>query len=80
MHTSEITNIHIGSLYFEIKSVYNVFLGTVMCFGQTGAGKTYTMIGAAETYKHRGIIPRALQEVIQIYDKEAHGQCFCSYG
>ncbi len=51
-----------------------------MCFGQTGAGKTYTMIGAAETYKHRGIIPRALQEVIQIYDKEAHGQCFCSYG
>lgn len=39
--------------------------GTVMCFGQTGAGKTYTMIGAAETYKHRGIIPRALQEVFQ---------------
>uniref|UniRef100_A0A671MBB8 Kinesin-like protein n=1 Tax=Sinocyclocheilus anshuiensis TaxID=1608454 RepID=A0A671MBB8_9TELE len=44
--------------------------GTIMCFGQTGAGKTYTMTGAAETYKHRGIIPRALQEVIQIYDKE----------
>ncbi|XP_026123608.1 kinesin-like protein KIF9 isoform X2 [Carassius auratus] len=39
--------------------------GTIMCFGQTGAGKTYTMTGAAETYKHRGIIPRALQEVFQ---------------
>uniref|UniRef100_A0A8C7PYT5 Kinesin-like protein n=1 Tax=Oncorhynchus mykiss TaxID=8022 RepID=A0A8C7PYT5_ONCMY len=37
--------------------------GTVMCFGQTGAGKTYTMTGATENYKQRGIIPRALQEV-----------------
>ncbi|KAM9417642.1 kinesin-like protein KIF9 isoform 6-T7 [Salvelinus alpinus] len=37
--------------------------GTVMCFGQTGAGKTYTMTGATESYKQRGIIPRALQEV-----------------
>eukprot|EP00063_Salmo_salar_P061539 XP_014036374.1 PREDICTED: kinesin-like protein KIF9 isoform X2 [Salmo salar] len=34
-----------------------------MCFGQTGAGKTYTMTGATESYKQRGIIPRALQEV-----------------
>ncbi|XP_041817732.1 kinesin-like protein KIF9 [Chelmon rostratus] len=37
--------------------------GTVMCFGQTGAGKTYTMTGSTESYKQRGIIPRALQEV-----------------
>lgn len=34
-----------------------------MCFGQTGAGKTYTMIGSTESYRQRGIIPRALQEV-----------------
>uniref|UniRef100_A0A674AR82 Kinesin-like protein n=1 Tax=Salmo trutta TaxID=8032 RepID=A0A674AR82_SALTR len=39
--------------------------GTVMCFGQTGAGKTYTMTGATESYKQRGIIPRALQEVFR---------------
>ncbi|KAM9337165.1 kinesin-like protein KIF9 [Symphorus nematophorus] len=39
--------------------------GTVMCFGQTGAGKTYTMTGSTESYKQRGIIPRALQEVFQ---------------
>ncbi|XP_029611787.1 kinesin-like protein KIF9 isoform X3 [Salmo trutta] len=36
-----------------------------MCFGQTGAGKTYTMTGATESYKQRGIIPRALQEVFR---------------
>ncbi|XP_040850846.1 kinesin-like protein KIF9 isoform X3 [Ochotona curzoniae] len=36
--------------------------GTIICYGQTGAGKTYTMTGATENYKHRGILPRALQQ------------------
>lgn len=45
------------------KSSVVYFSGTVMCFGQTGAGKTYTMTGSTESYKQRGIIPRALQEV-----------------
>ncbi|NXG15748.1 KIF9 protein, partial [Grallaria varia] len=39
--------------------------GTIMCYGQTGAGKTYTMTGATSEYKHRGIIPRALQQVFK---------------
>uniref|UniRef100_A0A8C9EQQ9 Kinesin-like protein n=1 Tax=Pavo cristatus TaxID=9049 RepID=A0A8C9EQQ9_PAVCR len=36
--------------------------GTIMCYGQTGAGKTYTMTGATAEYRHRGIIPRAVQQ------------------
>uniref|UniRef100_A0A8C3JED8 Kinesin-like protein n=1 Tax=Calidris pygmaea TaxID=425635 RepID=A0A8C3JED8_9CHAR len=39
--------------------------GTIMCYGQTGAGKTYTMTGATAEYKHRGIIPRAIQQVFK---------------
>ncbi|XP_040522132.1 kinesin-like protein KIF9 isoform X5 [Gallus gallus] len=39
--------------------------GTIMCYGQTGAGKTYTMTGATAEYKHRGIIPRAVQQVFK---------------
>ncbi|KGL96230.1 Kinesin-like KIF9 [Charadrius vociferus] len=39
--------------------------GTIMCYGQTGAGKTYTMMGATAEYKHRGIIPRAIQQVFK---------------
>uniref|UniRef100_A0A8C4SHG3 Kinesin-like protein n=1 Tax=Erpetoichthys calabaricus TaxID=27687 RepID=A0A8C4SHG3_ERPCA len=39
--------------------------GTIMCYGQTGAGKTYTMTGATETYKQRGVIPRAVQQVFK---------------
>ncbi|KAM9098090.1 kinesin-like protein KIF9 isoform X8 [Sminthopsis crassicaudata] len=38
--------------------------GTIMCYGQTGAGKTYTMTGTTENYKHRGILPRALQQFL----------------
>ncbi|XP_051755216.1 kinesin-like protein KIF9 [Ctenopharyngodon idella] len=48
-----------------VLGAFGGYNGTIMCFGQTGAGKTYTMTGAAETYKQRGIIPRALQEVFQ---------------
>ncbi|KAA8580608.1 hypothetical protein FQN60_013566 [Etheostoma spectabile] len=43
--------------------------GTLMCFGQTGAGKTYTMTGSTESYKQRGIIPRAIQEAIASCEK-----------
>ncbi|NWV08672.1 KIF9 protein, partial [Ptilonorhynchus violaceus] len=39
--------------------------GTIMCYGQTGAGKTYTMTGATSEYKHRGIIPRAIQQIFK---------------
>ncbi|NXL93378.1 KIF9 protein, partial [Alectura lathami] len=39
--------------------------GTIMCYGQTGAGKTYTMMGATADYRHRGIIPRAIQQVLR---------------
>ncbi|KAI7814913.1 putative kinesin-like protein KIF9, partial [Triplophysa rosa] len=46
-----------------VLGAFEGFNGTVMCFGQTGAGKTYTMTGAAEAYKQRGIIPRVLQQV-----------------
>ncbi|XP_017496792.2 kinesin-like protein KIF9 isoform X3 [Manis javanica] len=43
--------------------------GTIMCYGQTGAGKTYTMTGAIENYKHRGIIPRAIQQVFRMIEE-----------
>ncbi|CAF0873643.1 unnamed protein product [Didymodactylos carnosus] len=39
--------------------------GTIMCYGQTGAGKTHTMTGFSESYPNRGIIPRALQHIYQ---------------
>ena len=37
--------------------------GTIMAYGETGAGKTYTMTGATDNYPLRGIIPRAISQV-----------------
>ncbi|XP_054990866.1 kinesin-like protein KIF9 isoform X2 [Sorex araneus] len=52
-----------------VSQALNGYNGTIMCYGQTGAGKTYTMTGATENYKHRGILPRALQQVFRMIEE-----------
>ena len=46
-----------------VKSVVDGFNGTVLVYGQTGAGKTFTMSGSMQNYKYRGLIPRAIAQV-----------------
>ncbi|KAJ3255516.1 Kinesin-like protein kif9 [Boothiomyces macroporosus] len=45
---------------------------TVLAYGQTGAGKTFTMTGASENYKHRGIIPRAITHLFREIDDQVN--------
>ena len=42
--------------------------GTIFAYGQTGAGKTFTMEGVQDPPELRGIIPNAFQ---QIFDRVA---------
>jgi kinesin family member 6/9 len=46
-------------------SVLNGYNGTVLCYGQTGAGKTFTMTGVTENFSQRGIIPRTIQHIFK---------------
>jgi kinesin family protein 6/9 len=46
-----------------VTSVVQGYNGTIMCYGQTGAGKTFTMTGSSTEYKYRGIVPRAIAQV-----------------
>ena len=46
-----------------VKSVACGYNGTVMCYGQTGAGKTFTMNGSTPNFKYRGVIPRAVTQM-----------------
>jgi hypothetical protein len=62
-HVGDMRAVHGGIFLSVTQSYFEMFAGTIMCYGQTGAGKTYTMTGATENYKHRGILPRALQQV-----------------
>jgi len=48
-----------------VRGLVEGFNGTIMCYGQTGAGKTFTMSGSTQNYKYRGIIPRAIAQVFQ---------------
>ena len=48
-----------------IASALDGYSGSLLCYGQTGAGKTFTMTGAQTDYKYRGIIPRVLSSIYQ---------------
>lgn len=45
-----------------IGSLLEGYSGTILAYGQTGAGKTFTMFGSPSDYKYRGIIPRYVAE------------------
>ncbi|KAF8058116.1 KLP1 [Scenedesmus sp. PABB004] len=51
-----------------VDSVLSGFNATLFCYGQTGAGKTFTMSGDAASYAHRGIVPRALHHIFRQVD------------
>jgi kinesin family protein 6/9 len=57
------------------KSVYDLYArdtvlgvadginGAILSYGQTGSGKTFTMIGDTANYEHRGVAPRAINQL-----------------
>lgn len=45
-----------------VKSTLSGVNGTLMCYGQTGAGKTFTLMGGSE-YRTRGCIPRCIKGI-----------------
>ena len=53
---------------------------TLLCYGQTGAGKTYTMCGGARDYQRRGVIPRALHHVFREIDRRPDRTYRCGCG
>ncbi|XP_077997452.1 kinesin-like protein KIF9 [Glandiceps talaboti] len=56
-----------------VTNLLDGYNGTLLCYGQTGAGKTFTMTGATENYKHRGVIPRAIAQVYrEVEDRPEH--------
>lgn len=48
-----------------IHSVMEGYNGTLMAYGQTGAGKTFTMTGGSTSFQHRGLIPRSISLIYQ---------------
>ena len=57
-----------GDLYLEafaplVNSVLEGFNGTIFAYGQTGAGKTFTMEGVRDNATLMGVIPRTFAHI-----------------
>jgi len=63
LHNSTQDDVYDLSAATIVQNVVAGYNGTVMTYGQTGAGKTFSMLGLSNNYKQRGIIPRAIQQV-----------------
>ncbi|KAK0425148.1 hypothetical protein QR680_009058 [Steinernema hermaphroditum] len=69
-----------------IEACVNGYNGTVFVYGQTGSGKTYTMLGAENDADKRGLIPRSLEHLFGMLEKEREKKgatfqhsCKCSF-
>jgi hypothetical protein len=56
-----------------VENVLQGYNGTIFCYGQTGAGKTYTMIGSKED---PGIIPRVFSHIFTSIEDRLDGEKF----
>lgn len=70
-------------LYHDFMNGYNV---TILSYGQTGTGKTYTMCGEIENAANKdiltdkaGIIPRVLRQIFQTLSKQDDYVVKCSH-
>ena len=66
----------------SVNDVVDGYNGTIFAYGQTGAGKSWSMMGKKEDEELKGIIPRAAQDIFSRVDSDASGTEFkvtCSY-
>lgn len=50
--------------YSLVENALDGYNGTIFAYGQTGAGKTFTMVGDYKDPDVKGIIPRAFDHII----------------
>ena len=65
-----------------VESVIEGYNGTIFAYGQTGCGKTHTMLGVPENPDLRGIIPNCFAQIFGFIDESKSGMKFlvrCSY-
>jgi len=75
--SSQQSDIFDFSIRSTVEDVMNGYNGTVFAYGQTGAGKSYTMMGDMDDSIKKGIIPRIME---QIFDSIlVHGSAQIEY-
>ena len=65
-----------------VDSIFQGYNGTVFAYGQTGCGKTYTMMGVVSDPELRGVIPNAFAHIFGFIQSEGSQKRFlvrCSF-
>jgi Tfp pilus assembly pilus retraction ATPase PilT len=64
-----------------VESVVEGYNGTIFAYGQTGCGKTFTMMGVPDNSELKGIIPRTFSHIMNIIEstKEKKFLVQCSF-
>ena len=66
--TSTQRSVYDESAFPLVESVIEGYNGTIFAYGQTGCGKTHTMMGLKDDPNERGIIPNAFQHIFGYID------------
>ena len=65
-----------------VDSIFQGYNGTVFAYGQTGCGKTFTMMGVVDNPELKGIIPNAFSHIFGFIKTEGESKKFlvrCSF-
>ncbi|ODQ78567.1 hypothetical protein BABINDRAFT_162773 [Babjeviella inositovora NRRL Y-12698] len=74
--TTSQSDVYQYSAKMTVQDVFQGYNGTILAYGQTGTGKSYTMMGDLDDPEHLGIIPRIATE---IFDQIARGDAEVEY-
>ena len=59
-----------------VDSIFQGYNGTIFAYGQTGCGKTYTMMGIVDSPDLKGIIPNAFNHIFGFIKTEGESKKF----
>ena len=58
-------NVYTKTAYNLVENVLTGYNGTIFAYGQTGCGKTHSMVGKIEDQELQGIIPRSFGHILK---------------
>ena len=66
-------NVYLTCVYPAVNSILEGYNSTILAYGQTGTGKTYTMEGFDFDYlnENRGMIPRTIDDIFTFIEKNS---------
>lgn len=58
------SNVYAKTAYQLVENVLQGYNGTIFAYGQTGCGKTHSMVGKLDIQQLQGIIPRSFGHIL----------------